>query len=495
MGITTSEKKILAAIGNDRLTIHDLVSKTGLNKDYVLSTIEKLKFEGLINVDEKVDEIIYLNDEGMRYLHDGLPERKLLDGVKKGVTSVSEIAPKLGREFGIATTWLAKLGLGRIESGKVVLTSLGEKYLNSQLPTERFIEMVANGARRSSIPPELDGVIKDRSKIIRIVEDKQVSVSLSDKGRKLLEDGIEVSEEVSRLTPEMLKTGNWKGVNFRKYDVSAPVFHSYAAKKHIFTQAAEYIRSVWMSMGFEEMNGPIINTSFWNFDALFVPQDHPARELQDTFYVEPEYGELPDGKIVDSVKLAHEQGVDASIGWEYTWNPEEAKRNVLRTHTTVLSARTLSKLKMTDLPAKFFSVGRVFRNEALDWKHLFEFTQSDGIVVSEDVNFRHLLGYLKEFLNRLGFEEVRFRPHYFPYTEMSVEPEVYHPVRKEWVELGGAGIFRPEVVEPLLGKAVPVLAWGLGVERLIVDKYNITDLREIYANDIDKLRNYKVWWL
>ena len=168
-------------------------------------------------------------------------------------------------------------------------------------------------------------------------------------------------------------------------------------------------------------------------------------------------------------------------------------QNVLRTHTTVLSARELSKLKKEDLPAKFFSVGKCFRNESLDWSHLFELVQVEGIVVDENVNFSNLLAYLKEFFGKMGFEQIRVRPAYFPYTEPSVEVDVFHPIKKKWIELGGAGIFRPEVVKPLMGFDCPVLAWGLGLERTVSDYYNISDIREIYKNDLKQTRNMKAW--
>jgi phenylalanyl-tRNA synthetase alpha chain len=166
---------------------------------------------------------------------------------------------------------------------------------------------------------------------------------------------------------------------------------------------------------------------------------------------------------------------------------------LLRTHTTSLSARTLASLRESDLPAKYFAIGKVFRNETLDWKHAFEFYQTEGIVVDENANFRHLLGYLKEFYLKMGFSKIKFVPSFFAYTEPSVEVQVWHPERKEWIELGGAGVFRPEVTAPLLGKAIPVLAWGQGFDRIIMDYYKIKDLREMYANDIKQLREKEVW--
>jgi phenylalanyl-tRNA synthetase alpha chain len=214
--------------------------------------------------------------------------------------------------------------------------------------------------------------------------------------------------------------------------------------------------------------------------------------MQDTFFINKKT-ELPDKKIVEAIRKAHEKGVDGSKGWKYTWDKEKAQKTSLRTHTTCLSAQTLAKLKPTELPVKFFALGKCFRNETVDWSHGFEFNQTEGLVVDKNATFRHLLGYLNQFFKKMGFDKVRFRPAYFPYTEPSVEIDVFHPEKKVWLELGGAGIFRPEVTIPLLGENIPVLAWGPGFDRILMDYYEIKDLRELYKNDISKLRKMKFW--
>ncbi len=225
-------------------------------------------------------------------------------------------------------------------------------------------------------------------------------------------------------------------------------------------------------------------------DALFIPQDHPARDMQDTFYIKnPEKTDLPDKNLVEAVKDMHEKGCDKGKGWGYEWREDVARKPVLRTHTTAVSARKLSEIEP---PAKLFSVDKVFRNETLDYSHLPEFMQVEGIVVDENVSFPDLLGYLKEFYMKMGFEKIRFRPGYFPYTEMSVEPEVYFEEKDEWLEMGGAGIFRPEVTEPL-GIDVPVLAWGLGLERLPLLQRDFKDIRNFYyKNNLKMLKEAKI---
>jgi phenylalanyl-tRNA synthetase alpha chain len=339
--------------------------------------------------------------------------------------------------------------------------------------------------------------LKARKKIIQASEEQELEFEITELGSRVLEELPKFKHDlIEQLTPEMLLKGSWQGKRFRHYDIQSKIPDLYGGKRHFVNQAISYGRKIWTDMGFTEMQGTLTQTSFWNFDALFTAQDHPVREMQDTFYIQGISGKLPERAIVEKVKKAHEKGVEGSKGWNYKWKEEEAKRVVLRTHTTCLSAATLSKLaslKGKEKKGKFFAIGKCFRNETVDWSHGFEFNQTEGIVVDKNANFKHLLGYLKEFFKKMGHEKIKFRPSYFPYTEPSVEIDVFVPEKNKWMELGGAGIFRPEVVVPLLGEWVPVLAWGPGFDRIIMDYYEIKDLRETYANDINKLRKMKVW--
>jgi phenylalanyl-tRNA synthetase alpha chain len=215
--------------------------------------------------------------------------------------------------------------------------------------------------------------------------------------------------------------------------------------------------------------------------------------MQDTFYIKDITGKLPDKKLVEKIKKVHEQGIDGSKGWKYNWNEEIPKKVVLRTHTTVASAHTLASLNKEQIPGKFFAIGKCFRNETVDWSHGFEFNQTEGIVIDKNANFRHLLGYLKEFYMKMGYEEIKFIPSYFPYTEPSVEIYAFNKEKKVWIEVGGAGIFRPEVVVPLLGEYIPILAWGPGFDSTLMDYYGIKDLRDLYDNDLTKSREMKFW--
>jgi phenylalanyl-tRNA synthetase alpha chain len=298
---------------------------------------------------------------------------------------------------------------------------------------------------------------------------------------------------IESVTSNLISSGNWKGKKFRRYDITSPVPKITGGKRHFVNQAMDYGKRIWMDMGFKEMAGSYSEVGFWNFDALFTAQDHPVREIQDTFYIDKK-GKLPAKSIVDGVKMAHEGGIEGSKGWQSDWSEEVSKQISLRTHTTCLSVRQMKEIaEKKEFPAKYFALGRCFRNETVDWSHGFEFNQTDCIVVDENATFRQLIGYLTEFYKKMGYEKVRVRPGYFPYTEPSLEIDVFHPVHKKWVEFGGAGMFRPEVTIPLFGKHIPVLAWGQGFDRIIMEFFKMTDLRDMYRNDLNKLRDMRVW--
>ncbi|MEM5792995.1 MAG: phenylalanine--tRNA ligase subunit alpha [Candidatus Aenigmatarchaeota archaeon] len=486
------EKRILKALENKKsLNFKELNEATGLPKDSIEKASLWAKVKGVIKIEEEILESYQLTKEGETYLKEGLPEKNLLKAVDSGKKSIDELKKSI-KNFDIGLVWAKKNNWITIQKGFLELTSNGRKSIKTETPDEKTLSSI-----KSNKTEGLDKLVLEkleRRKLIKRTFEKKREISLTPLGRKILPKLV-IKEEITQLTPEILKEKLWKIQTLRSYDITIPSPKIIPGKKHYITQVIEYIRKIWTEMGFKEMTGPILDISFWNFDALYQPQDHPARDLADTFYMKiPEKGELPDEKLVERVKLTHENGWDTgSTGWQYRWDPEFSRKYVLRTHTTSLSARTLANLKEDDLPAKFFAVGRCFRNETLDWKHLAEFHQTEGIVVGEDVTFRQLQGYLKRFFLKMGFPKARFRPAYFPYTEMSMEVEVWHPVHKEWMELGGSGIFRPEVVKPLLGKDVPVLAWGLGFDRLIMDKYRVDDIRKLYLSDLKQLREAKIW--
>ena len=493
------ERKVLPILKSTS-SFESMVEKTGLQKVEVMRALQWLQNKKIIVVDKKLQEQVDLDENGVKYKEKGLPEKSFLNNVNNN--SLDDIGKKANlskQELSISLGILKSRGAIEIikEKGiKISITDIGKEILKKDFPEESFLKK--KFPINSSELKDLDKLtlenLKKRSKIIKLNIVKIINAELTEIGKKLVSKKIDNKEIIDRITPDVLKSSLWKKKEIRKYDVKTNVPEIFGGKRHFVNQATEYIKKIWLDMGFKEMKGNIVQSSFWDLDALFVPQDHPARDEQDTFYVkDPKNANLPK-EIMKRVKETHENGgTTGSKGWQYNWSEDIAKENLLRTHTTVLSAQTIANLKKEDLPAKFFSVGKVFRNEALSWKHLFEFIQVEGIVVDPDANFKNLKGYLKEFFAKMGFPDVRIRPAHFPYTEPSAEVDVWHPTKKQWVELGGSGIFRPEVVKPLLGIECPVLAWGLGMERTIMEYYKLTDIRDIYKNDIKQLREIKLW--
>ena len=491
--LSTNERKILPYLEEK---IIDICKKASLDKISVLRALEYLQNKKIVKLSYQKKKIIEIGVNGALYKKKGLPERRLLHLLEEKRILAFQDAQKQASlsndEFKAAFGVLKKKALIEVKNGKLILNA-NQTEIAKKMLEEIFLESLP--LEYDSLKPEQQLALKalqSRKNIIEIKEETIIEIQVEELGKRLMKLKIKDKELIEQITPNMIKNNSWKGKKFRRYDVTSPLPSITGGKIHFVNQSIDYARKVWTEMGFKEMTGDMIQSSFWVFDALFTAQDHPVREMQDTFFIDKKQ-EIEDKKLMKAVKEAHEKGIVGSKGWGYNWNEEEAKKLVLRTHTTCLSAKTLSKLNKEDLPTKLFAIGKCFRNETVDWSHGFEFNQTEGIVVDKNANFRHLLGYLKQFFNKMGFEKIRFRPAYFPYTEPSVEIDVWHPEKKVWLELGGAGIFRPEVTIPLLGEHIPTLAWGPGVDRTLMDYYKIKDLRELYKNDITQLRKMKFW--
>jgi phenylalanyl-tRNA synthetase alpha chain len=494
--LSPHERKILPYI--DSGDVVEICKKSNLDKVSVLRALDFLGNKGILNINPVKKKFLELGVNGALYRKKGLPERRMLNLLNEKRIILLGEAQKLSGlsndEFKASLGSLKKKALIELNKGKIIFNGNPEEIARKTLE-EQLLDSIP--IEYDSLQPEQLFALKSlqvRKDIVIVSEHKEINFELTDLGKQLIKLKIREGDLIEQITPELLKLErNWKGKRFRRYDVTSGLPDLKGGKRHFVNQSIDYIRKIWTDLGFREVSGNMIQASFWNFDALFQPQDHPARDLADTFFIDKKVDLPEDKKLVEAVKKAHESGVDGSRGWGYVWNPEIAKQLVLRTHTTSLSAIELTKLNEKDLPVKIFALGKNFRNETIDWSHGFEFYQTEGIVIDKDANFRHLLGYLKQFYKKMGFEKIRFRPAYFPYTEPSVEVDVWHPEKKVWLELGGAGIFRPEVSVSLLGKNIPILAWGQGVDRIIMDYYKIKDLRELYKNDLTQLRKIKFW--
>ncbi|MFO7619343.1 MAG: phenylalanine--tRNA ligase subunit alpha [Thermoplasmata archaeon] len=467
--------------------------RTFVSQVEVMNACSWLRAKGLVDISEKLEKHYSLISKRSGAMD--LPERRALKALKKahGSMTVEELRKDKNlksEEVPIAMGWLKRKGWATIEkkAGETVLelTQDGKAMLSKKGLDEELIEKLAQGELHESNVDghQIDKLIK-RQDIVRTREEVVRTVIIGQEGIDLVNSGLDVSEEISNLTPELIQAGKWRGRNIRRYDIGTFAPNLNGGKMHPLQQYIERVRGIFLSMGFKEIDYGYVQSAFWNMDALFTAQDHPAREMQDTLYLkQPGTMELPDAKLVESVKRMHEEGDEDSDGWQYAWKESEARRVLLRTHTTVNTIRYL--YENPEPPVKVFSVQPVFRKEAVDSTHLPEFIQVEGIVMEEGANLTMLVGLLKEFYGRMGIENLRIRPGYFPYTEPSIEPEIFH--NGKWMELGGAGIFRPEVTRPL-GVKHPVLAWGLGLERLVMTVLGMDDIRKLYVSDIDWLRD------
>ena len=429
-----------------------------------------------------------LTEEGREYLKNGLPEKQLLKfiGNEKSFEEIIKL-PKSQ----IAIGWARKNGWITIENSIVKVTDNGRNIGKTNL--EKSMEEID---KKSDTEPEMIKVLLSRSLVKEVKEVQQEKrPSLCERlfGRKKVEPGINADKtgDIAQLTPDMIMSGEWKNRTFRKYDVNAPAPRIYAGKKQPFIQFVEDVREKLIGLGFQEMKGPLVETSFWNCDALFTPQDHPSKDIHDLFYLKkPTTGNLPDENLVAKVKATHEGGwVTESSGWGGVWSKENASKLIMRSHTTAVSARTL--FKFGDKPGKYFTIDRNFRPDVIDAQHLMEFYQCEGIVVGENLTFRHLFGFFKEIAEAMGIKEIKFQPAYFPFTEPSVQCFVKHPLLG-WIEAMPGGMFRPELLRPLGIEKCQVLAWGLGISRLAMVALGVNDVRMLYSEDLEWLRNKKI---
>ena len=363
--------------------------------------------------------------------------------------------------------------------GKIIPTP----FASTQSPEEIFLENMRETIEISKLT---DGEkraleqLKKRPNFIEIKEEKESLISLTDAARQIIPRLSQENLE-RRLTTELISSGKWKETKFDVLDVEASAPIVYPGRRHPLIEIIDEVKEIFIGLGFSEIEGPIIQSGFWNFDALFTPQDHPAREMQDTFYISAQKQPIPATKDqILKISRVHKQR------WNRRWDAQEGQRLVLRTHTTPVTVQHLAKVKSE--VGRFFSVGKVFRNEKVSYKHLVEFHQVEGVATAPNASLRELMGLQKEFYSKMGIKRIKFWPTFFPYTEPSLQSMVYNERLKKWVELFGMGILRPEVTTPL-GIKTPVLAWGGGLERIAMLRFGLDDVRELYGNRLGWLRS------
>jgi phenylalanyl-tRNA synthetase alpha chain len=495
--LSFSEKKVLKALHQLKSgSPEEIQRKSGLEQLVeVMNASSWLQAKGLVKIEESFTKHYTLRkpEVASRLLPERVAVEILLQhhGGKGSMADLKMSGRMKDEEISIALGWVRKKGWGEVsKDGKdtiITITEKGRIAQGTKGADEQVIERLSKGPlSEHDIPKDILDQLKSRKDILNEKQTTSRKISLTKEGEEIAGMELDLREEVAQLTPELIQSGRWKEVDVRKYDVKAFAPSVYGGRLHPMTQLIERCRDAFLKMGFKEISGQYVESAFWNMDVLFTAQDHPAREMQDTFYIQdPERIDLSkDDELVDIVRQVHENGwKTGSLGWRYKWSRAEAERALLRTHTTVNTIRYIAKNPKE--PFKVFSIGRIFRNEAMDSTHLPEFTQIEGIVCEKGANFDMLCGLLKEFYKRMGIPRVRLRPGYFPYTEPSVEVEILW--NNQWMELGGAGVFRPEVTMPLKVKE-PVLAWGLGLERLGMLIWGLKDIRDIYVSDVDWLK-------
>ncbi len=494
MDLSNNEKRMLKALHSESSkswSLDELLASCGWDDQaHVAGAGLALSEKELVSIEEIKSKSWTLGPEGVAANENGLLERRLWDWLisqsedsrsMKDLQS-SEIASK--QETGVGVGLLKGLGC-ELTQGSFVLPESIDAVEVTLVARTSFIEQCSNGASEGDLDGELLTHFRKRKGLIEAVDSTERTWTLTDSGRKIPDSILEERLQVVEITPELLQGEEWRTADFKSYDVNLDAPTPVGGRAHPMMALIERIRAIFLEMGFDEIDGDYVQTAGWNMDALFIPQDHPAREMQDTFYLSnPEEIEI-EQKHLDDWTVIHEHGGDTgSRGWGGQYSTDESKKGLLRTHTTVNTIRYLAETP--DEPCRVFGIGRVFRKETIDRTHLPEFHQIEGIIMEPGASLPMLVTTLKTFYEKMGYPEVRVRPAYFPYTEPSLEVEVKW--RGQWLELGGAGIFRPEVTEPL-GCKWPVCAWGMGLERLAMLVLGLDDIRQLYISDLEWLRN------
>ena len=444
-----------------------------------------------------------ITELGRAFAKSGTPDERILNLLKdKGPHSLPEIATALAleqKDVGSAFGTLSKEGAVKMDENKkasfvempkdkrhaitLALISLASKspsgMLDQKTLTADEVAVMGTLAKKRGAADSPFRIV-ERETVVYALVPAAVEV------KKALDAAGISGEEIGSITPAMLKSGEWKNGTFRGYNIAVPPARIIPGRTNPYVSFLESVKDKLCSLGFEEFDGPLVETEFWNSDALFMPQFHAARDIHDAYYVKnPTHAKSIEEPWLSNVANAHETGGNTgSRGWNYSFDREFTRRLILRSQGTALSAHQLHKAK---IPGKYFGIARCFRYDKVDATHLSDFYQTEGIVLGDEVNLKTLLGFLEMFAVEIaGATEVKYVPGYFPFTEPSIEVHIKHPVLG-WFELGGSGIFRPEVTKAM-GIDVPVLAWGIGIDRMALMALGLNDLRELFSNDIEGVR-------
>ncbi|PIE98908.1 MAG: phenylalanine--tRNA ligase subunit alpha [Treponema sp.] len=489
---------------NEHLTVQLLQEELNYKEGHANQVFSWLTMKGLLSEISRKTQVFYLlTDLGNEYCDLGTPEERIIkllqDGKPRRLPEISKELNLDNKNVGTAFGALSKAGCLKMDSEKRAkfIENKAEAKLNAVRNLLERAKKADNSLLKETelFSDELSvikGIAKKRGaadSMFKIIERDAVVFALNknaDKIKSELKTAGLTGDETGQLTAENLKTGAWKTQTFRPYNIGLPPARIIPGRRNAYSDFLENVKDKLVALGFEEMGGNLVETDFWNSDALFMPQFHAARDIHDVYYIkQPSYAKTIEEPFLTNVAKAHETGGDTgSRGWNYKFDKNFTKKLLLRSQGTVCSARKLAEAKV---PGKYFTISRCFRYDKVDATHLSDFYQLDGIILGEKVNLKTLLGVLKMFAVEIaGATEVKYVAAYFPFTEPSIEIHVKHPVLG-WFELGGAGIFRPEVTKSQ-GVDVPVLAWGIGIDRMALMALGINDLRELFSYDIETVR-------
>ncbi|KAL1297549.1 hypothetical protein AAFC00_006118 [Neodothiora populina] len=480
-----------------------------VSQSEIKAALDRLASRSMLVYETKDSEQVQLTGEGEQIANEGSHEYKVWAAVhKEGKLALKELPSKVGADS-------AKVGQGNAFKLKWI-----KKYGDQLVP---LVDSPEDTTRKALQGVQATKTLSDSKQLADFKKRKLVVVTkiihyTVQKGPKYAK---EIPVEVTDITPEMLESGSWQTANFKPYNFAAKGAVQNAGALHPLNKVREEFRKIFFHQGFVEMpTARYVDSGFWNFDALFVPQQHPARDLQDTFYVsDPAFADEPRAdpaadaaldamesdaqlydpktKIHDASKLdyaqyyknvreTHQDGKYGSIGYRYPFADAETKRLVLRTHTTAVSTYCLHRLAANPRPCRYFSIDRVFRNETVDATHLAEFHQVEGVIADYDLTLGGLMAFLEAFFAKLGIFNLRFKPAYNPYTEPSMEVFGFHKGLGKWVEIGNSGMFRPEMLEPMgLPKDLRVYGFGLSLERPTMIKYAVSNIRDLLGHKVD----------
>ncbi|KAJ2959638.1 hypothetical protein NQZ79_g4910 [Umbelopsis isabellina] len=458
----------------------NLKTASGADVDQLalLGALNSLRSKDMLEYKAIEREVWTLTDEGRELADSGSHEARVFEAVPAGEEGITipELQAKLGKA--------ASIGQGK---------AFKNKWITKQPPNKlvRLVDSIVDQTQIDLRQIQSAGTLTD-AKLLADLKKRKLADKHVTKGPEF---SLEIKKEATDVTYEMLQSGEWKNASFKKYNFDAVGIAPSGGHLHPLMKVRQEFREIFFEMGFEEMpTNRFVESSFWNFDALFQPQQHPARDAHDTFFIkDPATTDRFPKDLMEKIKVVHENGGDTgSIGYEYNWKQEEAEKLILRTHTTAVSSYMLYKLaekakKEGEFrPAKYFSIDRVFRNESVDATHLAEFHQIEGVIADKNLSLADLIGFMDVFFKKMGMDKIRFKPTYNPYTEPSMEIFSWHDGLKTWVEIGNSGMFRPEMLLPLgLPPDVRVIAWGLGLERPTMVKYGISNIRDLLGHKVN----------